>query len=113
MADEQQRKSGIGGIGDGIRTGIGILNSLREAVEETFQEAVSRGDMSQEGAKNAMKDVAQRLQSSLEDARERFDFAGRKEHDDLRAEVQLLRERVARLEAAGGAASSPPIVVTD
>lgn len=113
MPDEQ-RRSGIGGIGDGIRTGIGILNALREAVEETFQEAVNRGDISQEGAKNAMKDVAERLQSTLDDARERFDFAARRDYEELRAEVQLLRERVDRLEATGGAGrDAPSIILTD
>lgn len=113
MADDQ-RKSTIGGIGDGIRTGIGILNAFREAVEETFKEAVDRGDMSPEGAKSAMMDVAQRLQGTLDEARERFDFAARKEHEELRAEVQRLRERVERLESASGpGAPDPSIVITD
>ena len=35
MADEQ-RRAGIGGIGEGIRAGIGILSAFKEAVEETF-----------------------------------------------------------------------------
>ena len=104
---EEQRKSGIGGIGDGVRTGIGILSALKDALEETFQEAVDRGDLSPERAKRAMRDAAQKVQTALEDARERVDLAPQRELDDLRSEVARLSERVARLEADHGALPGP------
>jgi polyhydroxyalkanoate synthesis regulator phasin len=115
MADES-RKSGLGGIGDGIRTGFGILNSFKEAIEETFQEAVDRGDLSPERAKQVMEDAARRLQSTLEEARDRIDVVPRREFDELRAVVDRLVTRVARLESpdAGDAGDEAPrIIVTE
>jgi polyhydroxyalkanoate synthesis regulator phasin len=114
MSDEQ-RKSGIGGIGDGIRTGIGILNAFREAIEETLEEAVKRGDLSPERAGHAMRDAAQKVQESFDGARDRFDFVSRREYDDLRAELDGLRARVARLEGGAPAAADPPpgIIITE
>lgn len=114
--DDQQRKSGLGSIGDGIRTGLGVLNAFKDAVEETLQEAVDRGDLSPERARRAMRDTAQRLQGALEDTRERLEFVSRREHDELRAELALLRERVERLESGPGpddAGESPTLIVTD
>lgn len=99
---EEQRRGGIGGIGDGIRTGIGILNAFREAVEETLQEAVERGDLSPERARRAVKDAADRAQRSMDEVRERLDFVPRAEFEQLLQEVARLRERVERLEGEGG-----------
>lgn len=95
MADEQQRDdSKGGGIGGGIRTTFGILSALKEAVEETFQEAVERGDIGSDRAKRVMQDAAQRVQATFEDTRERFEFVPRAEFEALRAEVAELRRRV-------------------
>jgi polyhydroxyalkanoate synthesis regulator phasin len=99
MADEQKRKSGVGGIGDGIRAGIGILSSFKDAVEETLQEAVDRGDLSPERARRAMRDTVQRVQGTMDEAREKFEFISRKEHDELQAEVAALRGRIEMLES--------------
>lgn len=113
MAEEQRR----GGIGEGIRTGIGILSALREAVEETLQEAVDRGDVSPDRARRAIRDMTERLSSTLEEARDRVDVVSRRELDELREEVAALRERVARLEgpppAAGEQLSPGGIIVPD
>lgn len=88
-----------GSIGDGIRTGIGVLTAFKDAIEETIDEAIKRGDLSPERAKGVVKDAADRLQSSLEDARERLDVVSRKEFDALRAEADALRLRIEALEA--------------
>jgi polyhydroxyalkanoate synthesis regulator phasin len=105
MSDEQQRKRP--GIGEGIRTGIGVLTAFREAVEETLQEAVDRGDLKPERAKQALTDALSRAQGAVGDVRERLDFVSRKEFDELRAEVAELRRR---LEGRGGDATTllPP-----
>ena len=88
-----------GSISDGIRTGIGVLTALKDAIEETIDEAIARGDLSPERAKTVVRDAADRLQSSLEDVRERIDVVSRKEFDALRAEADALRLRVEALEA--------------
>lgn len=112
---EEQKKPGIGGIGDGIRTGIGILNAFREAIEETLDDAVKRGDLSPERAGHAMRDAAQRVQETFDGARDRFDFVSRREHDELKTELGLLRDRVARLEGGAPSADTPPpgIIITE
>jgi polyhydroxyalkanoate synthesis regulator phasin len=99
--DQEGRRAGsggTGGIGEGIRTGIGILNAFREAIEETIQEAVDKGEFGPERARRAVHDATARMQEGLEDARERFDFVARKDLDALRAEVAELRGRVDALE---------------
>lgn len=95
---EMAEERGSGGIADGIRTGIGILAAVRAAIEETLEEAVSRGDLSPERARSAVRDVTERVQTSLSGARERIDLVSRKELDALRAEVADLRSRIDQLE---------------
>lgn len=95
MADEQQQDdSRRGSIGGGIRTTFGILSAFREAVEETFQEAVERGDIGSDRAKRVVQDAAQRVQTAFDETRERFEFVPRAEFEALRAEVAALRRRV-------------------
>jgi polyhydroxyalkanoate synthesis regulator phasin len=94
MPEEPRRPS----ISDGIRTGIGILTAFKEAVEETLQEAVDRGDLSPDRAKHAMQGAADRLQAGLEEARDRFDVVTRRDFEALRDEVADLRARLSRLE---------------
>ncbi|HEV2148978.1 MAG TPA: hypothetical protein VGR37_16350 [Longimicrobiaceae bacterium] len=94
MADEQRR---MPGIGEGIRAGIGILSAFKEAVEETFQEAVERGDMKPDRAKQAVQDAMRRAQGTFEDVRERLDVVPRREFDELRLEVEALRAEMAEL----------------
>ena len=110
---EEQRKSSIGGIGDGIRTGIGILSAFKDAIEETLEEAVKRGDLSPDRAKRAMKEAADRLQGGFEGVSERLDLVSHRELEELRSEVAELRERVARLEASGPSPEPPSMIVTE
>lgn len=84
----------MGGLGDGIRTGLGVLGAFKDAIEETLQEAVDRGDLTPDRAKQAMRDAGQRLQSVFDETRGRFEPVSRREYDELRAEVQALRERL-------------------
>lgn len=95
MTDEQRKRPGIG---EGIRTGIGVLTAFKEAVEETLQEAVDRGDLKPERARQALTDALSRAQGAVGgavgDVRERLDWVSRKEFDELRAEVAELRRRL-------------------
>lgn len=111
MADEKRT-----GLGEGLRAGIGILNAFKEAIEETLSEAIERGDLSPERAKSVMKDAAQQIQSSMEEARERWEPVSRREFERLRQEVVELRSRLSHFESArtgtsGGPASSSRIEI--
>jgi polyhydroxyalkanoate synthesis regulator phasin len=101
MVEDRERRpgGGLSGIGDGLRTGVGVLNAFREAIEETVSEALEGGgDVSPDRARALMKDAAQRVQSSFEETRERLDFISRRELDELRREVSELRARISALE---------------
>lgn len=82
------------------------MTAFKEAVEETVQEAVDRGDLSPERAREAMQGAAERLQASIDEARDRFDVVPRREFEALRDEVADLRARISRLENTDGAASA-------
>jgi polyhydroxyalkanoate synthesis regulator phasin len=108
MAEERSR-----GLGEGIRTGIGILTAFKEAIEETLDEAVARGEFSPERAKTVMKGAADRVQSSIEEARERLDLVSRRELDALRSDVAELRRRIEVLEdrlGGGSGGADDPIM---
>jgi polyhydroxyalkanoate synthesis regulator phasin len=109
----QNRASG--GISEGVRTGIGILSAVKDALEETFGEILEGSDLSSDRARELVRDAGQRLQSSLEEARERFDFVPREEMEQLRRELAELRRRVDLLERRGGGpeGSGPPRLGTD
>jgi polyhydroxyalkanoate synthesis regulator phasin len=118
MSEEQKKPGGggIGGIGDGIRTGIGILSAFKDAIEETLDEAVKRGDLSSDRAGQTMRDAASRIQETFDGARDRFDFVSRREYDELKAEIGLLRDRIARLEGHPPPDAAPPppgIIITE
>lgn len=104
MAEE-----GKGGVREGLRNSVGLLVAFKEAVQETFEEARERGDFSTEKAKALVQEAALRVQHSVDEARERLDFVPRKEFDDLKAELDSLRERIARLEGQGAPALIAPV----
>lgn len=85
------------GISEGIRTGMGMLMAFKEALEETVEEALQRGDLSQERAREVMNDAGARLQQVVEETRERFDMVPRREFDELKREVEELRSRLDRM----------------
>lgn len=97
----------------GVRQGIGLLSAVKEAIGETIHEALERGDLSAERARDVMKGALDRAQAAAVGARDRLDFVNRSELEALEAAVRELRERVAALEdevfggrARAGAGSS-------
>ena len=98
MSDDKKRP----GIGEGIRSGLGILSALKQAVEETIQEAVDRGDLKPERARDAVQGAMQRMQAALGDTfgdvKERLDVIPRREFDELRAAVAEMSRRLDALE---------------
>lgn len=114
MSDEEQGGGRrIPSIGEGLRSGIGVLTALKEAIEETIQEAGSRGDLSPDRAKHFLGDALSRAQETVGDVRERLDFVPRREFEAVLREVEELQRRVDALEGkprTGGDATllSPP-----
>ena len=101
MSEEQNREDPAQprmGIGQGIRQGIGVLTAFKEAIEETIQEAVDRGDLKPEKAKEALSGALHRAQEAVGDVRERLEWVARRDFDALRAEVDELRRRLTLLE---------------
>jgi polyhydroxyalkanoate synthesis regulator phasin len=108
MSEEQQDTRRVG-IGQGIRQGIGVLTAFKEAIEETIQEAVDRGDLRPERAKDALSGALHRAQEAVGDVRERLEWVPRREFEELRAEVAELRARLTRMES-GRTLTEAPIV---
>jgi polyhydroxyalkanoate synthesis regulator phasin len=101
--DPQGRK--LPSIGEGIRSGIGMLTAFKEAIEETIQEAGERGDLSPERAKHFLGGALHRAQETVGDVRDRLDFVPRREFEALLLEVEELQRRLDALEGRGGAAA--------
>ena len=101
MADDRR-----GGVGDGIRDGLGMLMAFKEAVEETVEEAISQSEMNSDKASAVMRDATVRLQQAVEEVRDRFEPVPRREFDALKGEVADLRARIARMESLGTDASA-------
>lgn len=102
MTEDQQRGRGRRDMGDdvreGIKAGLGILSALKDAIEETVDDMMDRGDLSQDRAKEAVRTTMERAQAAFDDARVRFEFVPRKDFDELAEDVRELRRRVIRLE---------------
>lgn len=98
MSDDPQGGGRRMSIGEGIRSGIGVLTAFKEAIEETIQEAGERGDLSPDRAKQFLGDALHRAQDAVGEVRERLEWVPRKEFEALLREVEELRRRVDALE---------------
>lgn len=85
-------------VSEGIRQGMGVLNAMKDAIEETIREAKERGDLSQERAKEVMKSGLAKAQKRMDSAREAFDFVSQNEFEALRTKVDALKDRVLNME---------------
>jgi len=86
-------------MGDGIRSGIGILSAFKDTVEESIREARERGDLSPDRAKELLREALDKAQTAASGARERLDFVNHTELEALQASVDALTARVSALEA--------------
>jgi polyhydroxyalkanoate synthesis regulator phasin len=112
---EDGGSDGRGRMGDGIRSGLGVLTAFKDALEETIQEARDRGDLSTERAKEVMKETLEKAQSAAEGAKEKLDFAHQGEMEAVRRAVDSIKDRLSALEVSvfgaareGEGAESPP-----
>lgn len=116
MTEQKNQGRGRRDVGDevreGIRAGIGILSALKDAIEETVDDMLDRGELSQDRAREAVRTTMERAQTAFDDARDRFEFIPRREFEELAEDVRELRRRVIRLEGeahqhgAGGASAT-------
>lgn len=95
---EEETKTAREKMSDGIRQGLGVLSAFKEAIEETIAEARERGDLSQDRAKEVMRNALDRAQNAAEEARERLDFVSQREFDRLVERVEELKVRLENLE---------------
>lgn len=116
MTDEHRRRDAGEDIRDGVRTIVGVVGALKDAVEETFQDLLERGELSPDRAREAARSTVKKAQETVEQMRDRLDVVPRREFDALRAEVAELRRMLEehRTRSAGahggaeGSATSPP-----
>ena len=94
MSTDEKRRDPGDAVREGVRSVIGILGALKDAVEETFDELRTGGEATPADAQDAAKSTFQAAQEAVEDVRERLDFITRKEFDALRAQVDELSARV-------------------
>lgn len=103
MSDEPQGGGRRMSIGEGIRSGIGVLTAFKEAIEETIQEATERGDLSPDRAKQFLGGALNRAQDAVGEVRDRLDFVPRREFEALLHQVEELQRRLDALEGSARA----------
>jgi polyhydroxyalkanoate synthesis regulator phasin len=99
---DSEGKTRTDSIKGGIRQGIGMLNAMKDAIEETLNEAKERGDLSPERAKEVMRTTLEKAQAKAGEARDALDFVKQKEFDGLKGVVDGLKERVKSVERSLG-----------
>lgn len=95
----EEKRTTRGKVSDGIKQGIGVLSAFKDALEETIQEARDRGDLSTDRAKEVMKSALHKAQEAAGEAKERLDLVTQREFDGLKDTVEVIRQKVERLEA--------------
>ncbi len=101
-SDKQEDTSRTEAIRGGIKQGLGMLSAMKDAIEETLNEARERGDLSPERAKEVMRSTLQKAQAKAGEARDAFDFVKQKEFDGLQTVVDGLKTRISQVERAVG-----------
>ena len=101
---EEQSKDGARGDGikGGIRQGLGMLSAMKDAIEETLNEARERGDLTPERAKEVMRSALDRAQEKAGEARDAIDFVKQKEFEVVKNVVEQLHKRVSDIEQKMG-----------
>lgn len=99
MTEHGRKESAGDAFREGVRSVAGVLGAVVETLEQTFADLRDSNDLSPERAREAARSTVRKAQDTVEELRDRLDFVGRREFDELRAEVQALR---AAVDALGG-----------
>jgi hypothetical protein len=108
MPDEKRKGDAGETVRDGVRSLVGILGALKDAIEQSFEDLRDSAERTPERARATAKATAQHARETVEDVRERFDFVARKDLEGLRDRLDQLAARVAALETAAGIEPAPP-----
>lgn len=96
MADEREARERE--EREGGRETLGILATLRDALEEVMAEARDKGGLSAERAREALRGAMGRARTAAEGARERLDLVTHQELQEVRDAVNELKVRLENLE---------------
>jgi polyhydroxyalkanoate synthesis regulator phasin len=91
---DDEKKTTRETFSDGMRQGLGILSAVKDAIEETIQEARDRGDISADRAKEVVRKTLDRAQEAAGDARERLDFVSQSALDELAERVAVIEAKL-------------------
>ena len=96
---EPSRRESLKG---GIRQGIGMLTALKDAIEESLNEARERGDLTPERAREVIRTTLDKAQAKAGEAKDALDFVKQKEFDALKTVVDNVKVRLGRVERSAG-----------
>ena len=108
MTEEKRSRDAGETVREGVRSIVGILGALKDAIEESFDELRERAEDTPERAREAARSTVKQAKETVEDVRERFDFVARKDLADVREEIGRLAARVRALEEAAGLMPAAP-----
>ena len=85
--------------------GLGLFSTTKEKVEEIVKELVKKGEVSQEEGKKLVnellekgeksrKELEAQIEKIVKGAIERLDLPSRKELNDLKSEIEQLKEKL-------------------
>lgn len=102
-----EKKSRREAISGGLNKGLGMLNSMKDSIEDSIREAKESGNLSPERARELIGQGLRKAQGAAEGARGVFDFVSQKEFDEVRSRVVELRDRMLRVEDQLGVDGEP------
>ena len=111
--EDPQDKTRREAIEDRVKQGLGVLGTMRDAIEETIREVRERGDLSPEHAKEVVRGALDKAQEKAGEARDAFDFVKQKDFDGLQSLVGDLKARMGIVEEKVGVESDEEAVKDD
>ena len=83
---------------EGGREGLGILSTLKDALDEVITEAREKGGLNADRARDAVRGAVARARDAAGEARERLDFVTHQELKEVRDALDELKVRLENLE---------------
>jgi len=105
-------------IGKGLLAGLGAMLLTKEKIEEAFRKLVKEDKLSNEDARRLTdelvktgerqwKELDEAFTEFLRKSLDKMDLGSRKEVEELKARLENLEKRLARLEQAGPGVTRP------